>query len=370
MKKRSFKTADKNYRKRNVGVRMDLPMFYNDADEWNQALLLYNSALKEINTKLEILSEEFKLTYSYNPIEHITSRIKSPQSIAKKLQHKGRKLTTENIIKYVNDVAGIRIICSFTSDIYRIADLIAKQTDVKVLKVKDYIMCPKENGYMSYHMIVSVPIFLSNNTIDTKVEIQIRTIAMDFWASLEHKIYYKFEGNAPERIRRQLKECADVVSYLDRRMLSINEEVQSFHQDSVEVTNAYQSVLKDFYGQIYTEGEDEAFNDEAFFNQPEMKDSNSAVVIPAGEVEDVTMVNRIERLYQSRQNLQEEIYVDTVPEEKKDFVDQAKSIKELEEKDEVISRGKKDGLSGFFFRKKDKDKDKDKVSSNDTVFSD
>ena len=281
-------------------------MFYNDADEWNQALLLYNAALKEFNTKLEILSEEFKLTHSYNPIEHITSRIKSPQSIAKKLQHKGLVLNTANIVKYLNDVAGIRIICSFTSDIYRIADLIAKQTDVKVLKVKDYIMCPKENGYMSYHMIVSVPIFLSNNVIDTKVEIQIRTIAMDFWASLEHKIYYKFEGNAPERIRRQLKECADIVSYLDRRMLSINEEVQSFHQDNVEVTSTYQSVLKDYYGKIYTE-----------------------------EVE-------------------QEVYIA-----------EEDSIKESEEKDEVKDRGKKDGITGFFFRKKDKDK----LSTNDTVFS-
>ncbi len=326
---------------------MGLPMFYNDADEWNQALLLYNAALKEFNTKLEILSEEFKLTHSYNPIEHITSRIKSPQSIANKLKHKGLKLTTENIVKYINDVAGLRIICSFTSDIYRIADLIAKQSDVKVLKVKDYIMCPKENGYMSYHMIVSVPIFLSNNAIDTKVEIQIRTIAMDFWASLEHKIYYKFEGNAPERIRRQLKECADIVSYLDRRMLSINEEVQSFHQENVEVANAYQSVLKDFYGRIYSD-EDLEDSRSTFFEEEQVKEDSQEAVIVSVKAQE------------------EEDYVHTTySPDGEVYLNEAHSIKDSEEKDEVIDRGKKEGLSGFFFRKKDKEK----VSTNDTVFS-
>mgnify|MGYP000860134449 CR=1 FL=1 len=207
---------------------MDLPMFYDEAEDWSRTLLLYDAALKEINTKLEILNNEFKLAHQYNPIEHITSRIKTPQSIAKKLRHNGMELTVENIIKYVNDVAGIRIICSFTSDIYRIADLIARQSDITVLKIKDYIMCPKENGYTSYHMIVSIPIFLSDQTVDTKVEIQIRTIAMDFWASLEHKIYYKFEGNAPEHIRRELKECSEIVSYLDQKMLSLNEEIKCF----------------------------------------------------------------------------------------------------------------------------------------------
>lgn len=346
---------------------MDLPMFYNDADEWNQALLLYNSALKEISTKLEILSEEFRLTHSYNPIEHITSRIKSPQSIAKKLKHKGKSLNTENIIKYINDVAGIRIICSFTSDIYRIADLIAKQSDVKVLKTKDYIMCPKENGYMSFHMIVSVPIFLSDTVIDTKVEIQIRTIAMDFWASLEHKIYYKFEGNAPERIRRQLKECADIVSYLDRRMLSINEEVQTFHQDNVEVSNTYQSVLKDFYGKIYTEDDEEYREEVIRFGELETKVEEEQITVePIKEAEDLTMVNRIERLYQNQGkegNIDTFVHSGYTKEEA--VVDQAQIVKDSKEKDEVISRGKKEGISGFFFRKKEKDK----VSTSDTIFS-
>lgn len=210
---------------------MQPPLYYNEEDEWNRALLLYDSVLKEISTKLEILNNEFKLAHQYNPIEHITSRIKSASSIARKIRKKGKELTVENIVKYVNDVAGVRIICSFTSDIYRIAEAISKQNDVTVLQVKDYISKPKSNGYMSYHMIVSIPIFLSNDVIDTKVEIQIRTIAMDFWASLEHKIYYKFEGKAPEGIRDELRECANIISFLDNKMLSINESVKSYHED-------------------------------------------------------------------------------------------------------------------------------------------
>lgn len=206
-------------------------IYYNEEEEWNHALLLYNAVLKEISTKLEILNNEFKLAHQYNPIEHITSRIKSAQSIARKIRLKGKELTVENIVRYVNDVAGVRIICSFTSDIYRIAKAITDQDDVTVLKVKDYIANPKSNGYMSYHMIVSIPIFLSNDVVDTKVEIQIRTIAMDFWASLEHKIYYKFDGKAPEGIRDELKECANIISFLDQKMLSINEEVKNYHND-------------------------------------------------------------------------------------------------------------------------------------------
>jgi putative GTP pyrophosphokinase len=235
-------------------------MFYDEAEEWSNALLLYDAALKEVNTKLEILNNEFKLAHQYNPIEHITSRIKTPQSIAKKLRHNEKELTVENIVKYVNDVAGIRIICSFTSDIYRIADLITKQSDIKVLKIKDYIMCPKSNGYTSYHMIICIPVFLSDRTVDTKVEIQIRTIAMDFWASLEHKIYYKFEGNAPEHISKELRECSDIVAYLDQKMLSLNEEIKSFSRDQIagyqeEIVSSYRSVVAESFGTVIEEEE-------------------------------------------------------------------------------------------------------------------
>lgn len=222
----------------------------NTSEEWARMQLIYDAALREVNTKLETLNNEFKMRHQYNPIEHMTSRIKSPQSIAKKLQHNGRELTVENIVRYINDVAGIRIICSYTTDIYRIAKLIAAQSDVTVLKIKDYIEHPKPNGYKSYHMIISVPIFLSENMINAKVEIQIRTIAMDFWASLEHKMYYKFEGNAPQHIRRELKECADLVSFLDQKMLSINEEIKRYAGEEDEDDEELDVELEKLYGTV------------------------------------------------------------------------------------------------------------------------
>ena len=194
-------------------------------DSWETMMFLYNSALKEVGTKLEILNDEFVHIHNYNPIEYIKSRIKTPESIVKKLKKGGYESTIENMVTYVKDIAGIRIVCSFTSDIYKLAEMIGKQNDLTVISVKDYMKHPKESGYKSYHMIVSVPIFLSNRVVDTKVEIQIRTIAMDFWASLEHKIYYKFEGNAPEYISRDLRECAEIVSNLDAKMLSLNQAI-------------------------------------------------------------------------------------------------------------------------------------------------
>jgi len=206
-------------------------LYYDENEEWERSLLIFNSVLKEITTKLEILNDEFKLTKQYNPIEHISSRIKSADSIARKLRKKQKELTVANILRYVNDVAGVRIICSFTSDIYQIADAIMRQNDVTVLKIKDYILNPKPNGYRSYHMIVTVPIFLSNEYVETKVEIQIRTIAMDFWASLEHKMYYKFDGKAPEKIKDELTDCARIISHLDDKMLKINEKIQNYNSD-------------------------------------------------------------------------------------------------------------------------------------------
>jgi putative GTP pyrophosphokinase len=237
---------------------MDLPIFYDEAEAWSNTLLLYDAALKEVNTRLEILNKEFKLLHRHNPIEHITSRLKSPESIAKKLRRYSLELTVENIKKYINDVAGIRVICSYTSDIYRIADLIARQNDIKVLKVKDYIKHPKENGYTSYHMIISVPIYLSDSITETKVEIQIRTIAMDFWASLEHKIYYKYEGKAPEHIKKDLKECSELVSYLDKKMFSLSEEIKKLGKEDGydrELSEGFSSVVADVAGTIVDEQE-------------------------------------------------------------------------------------------------------------------
>ena len=199
----------------------------NGVDSWKEVMLIYTSALKKIETKLEILNDEFQHVHQYNPIEHIKSRVKTSESIVKKLKKNGYESTIENMVEHVNDIAGIRVICSFTSDIFRLADMIENHKDIRVISVKDYITYPKASGYKSYHMIVTVPVYLSDRIVDTKVEIQIRTVAMDFWASLEHKIHYKFEGNVPERIKNELIECANMVSDLDARMRTLNEEIKT-----------------------------------------------------------------------------------------------------------------------------------------------
>ena len=208
---------------------------YEDVDSWKTVIFLYSSALKEVETKLEILNDEFQHVHQYNPIEHIKTRIKTPESIVRKLKSYGYETSIDNMVKYINDIAGVRLICSFTSDIYRLAEMIGNQNDVRVLSIKDYIKNPKESGYKSYHMLISVPIYLSDNVVSTKVEIQIRTIAMDFWASLEHKIYYRFEGQAPEHISRELVECARMATDLDDRMLKLNDAIQASAMDLLKI---------------------------------------------------------------------------------------------------------------------------------------
>ena len=207
-------------------------------ESWNTTIFLYNSALKEVKTKVEILNDEFQQVHQYNPIEYVKARIKTPESIVKKLKRYGKETSIENMINYINDIAGIRIVRSFTSDIYKLAEMIGKQKDLTVVSVKDYIKNPKESGYKSYHMLVTIPIFMSDRTVNTKVEIQIRTMAMDFWASLEHKIYYKFEGNAPDYISRDLRECSEIVSMLDAKMLQLNEAILEAKAAQEESTGA------------------------------------------------------------------------------------------------------------------------------------
>ena len=198
---------------------------YEDVDSWKTVIFLYNAALKEVGTKLEILNDEFQHVHQYNPIEHIKTRIKTPESIVKKLKRYGYETSIENMVRYINDIAGVRLICSFTSDIYRLAEMIGNQSDLKVLSIKDYIKNPKESGYKSYHMVVSVPVFLSDRQTRTKVEIQIRTIAMDFWASLEHEIHYKKFSNSNVEAVKQLTECADVIYETDMKMLKIRKNL-------------------------------------------------------------------------------------------------------------------------------------------------
>ena len=205
-------------------------------EEWKNFLFIYKFALDEINTKLTILNDEFQFVHQHNPIEHVKSRIKSPESIMAKLQRKGLEVTTDNVHENINDIAGVRVTCSFTNDIYRIYDMIKNQDDIRLIDVKDYVKNPKPNGYKSLHLIVEIPVFLSKGPEHVRVEIQIRTIAMDFWASLEHKIYYKFEGEIPGNLSNELKEAADIVHYLDAKMMRIKDEVNEFkeHEKSAE----------------------------------------------------------------------------------------------------------------------------------------
>lgn len=200
---------------------------------WQNLMFLYESAIKEVRTKLEILSDEFQNNYRYNPIEYVKSRIKKPENIVKKMRRQGYEVTMENMVEYINDIAGVRIVCDFTSDIYRLAKMIREQKQFEVITEKDYIRNPKESGYRSYHLIVKVPVYTTTEVVKTKVEIQIRTIAMDFWATLEHKIYYKFEGNAPDYISRDLRTCASIVAQLDDKMLSLNETVMRVTGDEI-----------------------------------------------------------------------------------------------------------------------------------------
>ena len=195
---------------------------------------LYESAVKQLVLKLEILNSEFNTLYARNPIHHIESRVKSSESIAAKLQRKGSPVTLEAAARDINDIAGVRVVCNYIDDVYRVAGMLERQEDLEIVKRQDYIKTPNYNGYRSLHLDVRVPVYLSDRTEHVVAEIQIRTIAMDFWASLEHKIYYKFEGNAPGYISRDLRECSDIVSMLDAKMLSLNEEVQALPKVGIE----------------------------------------------------------------------------------------------------------------------------------------
>lgn len=186
-----------------------------------EAQNLYLSATREIATKLDNLNDEFKYTKDRNPIHQIKTRIKSPKSILEKLKRRGHELSVESARKNLTDIAGVRVICSYIDDIYLIADLLTSQDDIEVIRRTDYIKNPKPNGYRSLHLIVTVPVFLSKRSERVNVEIQIRTIAMDFWASLEHDLVYKLSGNKTESVLKELKGCADVIAETDRKMQNL-----------------------------------------------------------------------------------------------------------------------------------------------------
>lgn len=182
---------------------------------------LYLSATLEIETKLQNLNNEFKYTKDRNPIFLIKTRVKTPKSIMNKLQRRGFELTVESARENLTDIAGIRVICPYIDDIYLIADMLTMQDDIKLIRISDYIKNPKQNGYRSLHLIVSVPVFLSNRKEIVKAEVQIRTIAMDFWASLEHELAYKLADERKVEITRELKDCADIIADTDKRMQTL-----------------------------------------------------------------------------------------------------------------------------------------------------
>lgn len=186
---------------------------------------IYEAGIKEIRTKLEILDDEFKIKHDHNPIHHMEYRLKSVNSIIGKLEKRELDVSIESITTNLMDIAGVRVICNYVSDVYKIADLLIKQSDIKLIKKKDYIKHPKENGYRSLHLVVEVPIFLAERVQPIAVEIQIRTIAMDFWASLEHHLRYKTLNEVPNGVRAELYECAKTISNLDYKMQGIYEEL-------------------------------------------------------------------------------------------------------------------------------------------------
>ena len=196
------------------------------ARQFQQSMMMYSCAIREVKTKLEVLNDELSIRKKRNPIEMIKSRVKKPESIIEKLTRRGLSLDIDSMMTNLNDIAGVRVICSFVDDIYDIATMLINQDDVKIIEIKDYIKNPKPNGYRSYHMIIEIPVFFSDKKQFMRVEVQIRTIAMDFWASVEHKIKYKKEVEGAEEIIKELKECADIISSTDDRMQNIRKRLE------------------------------------------------------------------------------------------------------------------------------------------------
>ncbi len=203
--------------------------------KFDQLMMMYNCAIREIRTKLEVLNDDLGARYERNPIEHINARIKSPESIAKKLKSKNLPICSDSIPNNLNDVAGIRVICSFIDDIYTIAGMLIRQDDIRLVKMKDYIENPKPNGYRSLHLILEVPVFFADVTRPMRVEVQIRTIAMDFWASLDHHLRYKKDVKDAQEIENELRRCADVISKTDEDMLKIRKRI--FADEAVRSEN-------------------------------------------------------------------------------------------------------------------------------------
>lgn len=201
--------------------------FYKMAFQFQQIMMVYESAIKQIETKLDILNKESTVNRTRNPISTVKSRIKTPESIAKKLEKKGLAVNFDTMMKNLNDIAGVRVICPYISDIYAVRDMLLKQPDLTLIKQSDYIESPKESGYRSLHLVMETPVYLSKTEHNVRVEIQLRTIAMDFWASLEHQLRYKNSAKVPDSVRRELFRVAETIAMTDREMEDIAIELQA-----------------------------------------------------------------------------------------------------------------------------------------------
>lgn len=200
--------------------------FFEQIINFREIMMMYNSAIREVTTKLEILNDELSLDGTKSPIQFIKSRVKKPISIVSKLQKLDKEISVDSIMNSLNDVAGIRVITSFIDDVYNIADMLVRQDDVTLIEVKDYIKHPKPNGYRSYHLIIEIPVFFSDKKQFVRVEIQIRTVAMDFWASLEHQLKYKKDLVNQRDIQKELKNCADTIANTDLQMMNIRNKIE------------------------------------------------------------------------------------------------------------------------------------------------
>ena len=218
---------------KDIRMESDAQSFIANASRFNDLMMMYRCAIREIRTKFEVLDDEFSVEYKRNPISFIKSRIKKPASIYRKLKKLGYDFSPENIQTKLHDVAGVRVVCAFVDDIYTVADLLAAQDDITIVEIRDYIKNPKPNGYRSYHMIVDVPVFFSKGKTLMRAEIQIRTIGMDFWATLEHQLRYKKgieQMDGYEDISHALFDCAQTVSHMDNEMEKIKNMIGQFHE--------------------------------------------------------------------------------------------------------------------------------------------
>jgi len=216
--------------------------FMDELVQYQELMMMYNCAIREVRTKLEVLNADLSVRYKRNPIEFISYRIKKPASLISKMQRKGIPIAVENIEANINDVAGIRVICSFIDDIYAVAGMLTQQDDITLLETKDYIKNPKDNGYRSLHLIVEIPVFFSDQKKIMRVEVQIRTIAMDFWASLEHQLKYKQSLPNEEEIVAELTECAYIIDQTDKKMQEIRDKINAADHRSGE--NEFDSIME------------------------------------------------------------------------------------------------------------------------------